>query len=242
MNGLTGDRILAALPALAYAVLGATVAALGALPPKEVVLAALCVALAFIPSGWLAPGGWKRRAAELALLPAAYVLVLTGDPTMRRMLLPPLLVLAALAAALGALQRAGERSRPMILVALALASRMAGAGGLLGEPLGIAAIVLLAVALVTWGASRWGGTNVGLAVALLAGTLPLQKHPFLALAVALIMAGSGELRRAPALAQRAARAWLPAVVAASMLSASLAPWGGISLGRLFPAAGWESLV
>ncbi|PWB74599.1 MAG: hypothetical protein C3F15_07575, partial [Holophagae bacterium] len=86
------------LSAIALAALAAVLAAAGRLPFADAAWAAASALAAFLPSGWQSPLGWKRRAAETTLLPIAAALLLVSDLTIRRMLLPPLLVLAATAA------------------------------------------------------------------------------------------------------------------------------------------------
>ncbi len=240
---MTGARVQALLPGVAFAALGAVLAGIGAVPIPDVAWAAASVALAFLPSGWLVPSGWRRRAAETLLLPAAYALVMMEDPTMRRMVLPLLLLLAAMGAAAAGLARASERSRPVLLAALALAARAACGLGLVGVPTWHALLVAVAAAALTWSTTRVAGPHAGAIGALLAGTLPLEMaQPWVP---ALVLAASVSLIAVPRLgpgAQRIARGWLPGAAALAVASAALSPWSGIGLSQAFPAAGGLAVV
>ena len=78
-------RLQACLPAVAFAALAWVMVGAGGVPSIESLLAALSVGLAIVPSGWLAPVGWRRHAAEGMTLLPALALVLLADPTLRRM-------------------------------------------------------------------------------------------------------------------------------------------------------------
>ncbi len=232
-------RLLACLPAASFAALAAVMAGVGALPGGEAALAALAAAAALLPSGWLVPGGWRRRAAEAAVLPAAFALVMASDPTMRRMMLPPLLALAALAAAAAALPRTAGRGRAVVSIALALAVRAATGLGLAGEPLWRTVLVVLTVAAVAAAAALVLEGRAALLLALLAGAAPLERAPGAALIVAALVAVVLARRAQGAeLGGRFAGGWGAAVLALGLLLSSLAPWEGFPPGRLFPAAGW----
>ena len=64
----------------------------------------LCSARSYCPCFAANRPRARRRAAEAALLPAAYALTMLDDPTLQRMALPPLLALAAWAALGAALE------------------------------------------------------------------------------------------------------------------------------------------
>ncbi len=240
------DRILAemaaarwhaSLPVMAYALLAAVLAAVGAWAWDEAVAAALAVALAFLPSGWWAPTGARRRAAEAVVLLPALAMVLLADPTLRRMAVPPLLVLAALAATSAAMQRTAPRFRPWLVAALALSARAAGALGLLGTGASRVALVTATVGALPFAASLLAGPPTGIVVALLAGTCPLERMPFSLLA-ALLAAGVGAAaigRRGDA--RRLATGWLPGALAIALLASAVAAWGGIAPTRALPNAG-----
>ncbi|HLE61188.1 MAG TPA: hypothetical protein VI700_06600, partial [Thermoanaerobaculaceae bacterium] len=147
-------RVLAALPWAAFALLGACMAWIGGVPGLEVAWATASVGAALLPSGFLAPSGWRRRAAEALLLPAAFALVMVPDPTMRRMMLPPLLLLAAAGATAAAFPRASERTRPLLMASLALAARTAGGLGLVGFEWWHIILLLAAAAALAWGTTR----------------------------------------------------------------------------------------
>ncbi|HQT95033.1 MAG TPA: hypothetical protein PK435_10410, partial [Thermoanaerobaculaceae bacterium] len=232
-------RLLACLPAASFAALAAVMAGVGALPPGEAALAALAAGAALLPSGWLAPGGWRRRAAEAVILPPAFVLVMAADPTLRRMMLPPLLALAALAAAAAALPRTAGRGRTVVAVALALAVRAATGLGLAGEPVWRVALVVLTVAAVAAAATQVLEGRAALLVALLAGAAPLERAPGAALVAAALVAIVVASRASRVeLGGRLTGGWGAAAIAIGLLLASLAPWGGFTPARPFPAAGW----
>lgn len=231
-------RLLALAAPLAFVVLAATLAGVGAVAWVEAASATLAAALAFAGTGWADPAGWRRRAAEALLVPAAFALTTVADPTMRRMLVPPLLVAAALAAAAAALRR-GAGARPGALVGLALAARAATGLGLAGAPLPAVALALAVPALAGWSVARWRSGAAALAVALLAGVFPFERHLLLALTAA--VAAVAATVAAPALARsdRIGRGWLPGAVAAALTLAALGPWGGIGFPEAFPAASWK---
>ena len=232
-------RLQALAPAAAFAALAWVVAGTGRVPPIESLLAATSVALALIPSGWLAPGGWRRRAAEGTILPAALALVLVADPTLRQMALPPLLLVAALAAGSAALRIADRRSRLAVVVAVALAARAAGGLGLAGYPAWRVALVVAVVSVTAGFAGRVLQPGAAFPVAALVGAAPLERVAFLPLVV-LAGAAVGLVAAAARVAwtDRVASAWRSGLVAVGLVVASLAPWGGIGIGRALPAPGW----
>lgn len=223
----------------AFAVLASVLAGIGAVPSVEAIWMVASVLLAFCPSGLAAPAGWRRRGAEALLIPAAYVLTMLPDPTMRRMALPPLLQLAAWAAVAAV---PPNRFTPALAGCAALAARAAGGLGLAGAATVPAVLAGVASFSVAAGVARLAGPAVGAAVALLAGALPLESTPSVA---ALIAAGGLLLWRAlppVALAERIGRAWRPALVAAALLAGMLAPWRGLSPRRALPEAGWPAVA
>ena len=144
------------LSAISVSALAAVLAAVGRLPWADAAWVVSSTLVAFLPTAWQAPLGWKRRAAETALLPVAAALSLVPDLTMLRMLLPPLLVVAASAAVLAALPRTPEGRRPLLWAAYGLAVRAAGGLGLAGAgPLAIA-VAVAASAILPWAAAAWG--------------------------------------------------------------------------------------
>ena len=231
-------RVLAALPWAAFALLGLCMARVGGVPGSEAAWAIASAAMALLPSGFIAPSGWRRRAAETLLFPAALTLVMVGDPTMRRMMLPPLLLLVAGGATAAAFPRASERARPFLVASLALAARAGGGLGLVGFEWWHIALVMAAAAALAWGTTRLVGGFVGASCGLLAGTLPLETAP-LWVPLALLVAAAGSLAVSGAGARPPRLAgWLPGAAAVALVAASLAPWGGITAGRAFPDTGW----
>ncbi len=154
---MTRVRVLAALPVAAFATLAIALGAAGAVPASELIWAVASVAVAFLPTAVLAPGGWRRRGAELALLPAAYALTMVDDPTMRRMMVPPLLVLAALAAVSAALRTAPAETRPYLVASLALSGRLATGLGLTGEPIWRLLVAVAIPLALAWLVTRAAG-------------------------------------------------------------------------------------
>jgi len=233
---VTRARVLAASSVAAFAALALALGAAGAVPAAELLWAVAGVAAAYLPSAAIAPGGWRRRAAEAALLPAAYALVMVADPTMRRMIVPPLLVLAALAAATAALRTAPAALHPHLVAALALAARLAGGLGLTGEPLLRILVALLVPPAIAWLLARSAGREVALVSTLVVAALPLQRAPLWALALAaLALLGGPTLR---ALARGGAGGWYVAAVPVALIGGAVAAWGGLGPARALPAAGW----
>jgi hypothetical protein len=236
---MTGARVQAALPWAAFALLGACMVWAGRIPLSEVVWATAGAAMALLPSGFLAPSGWHRRAAEALLLPAAFVLVMVDDPTMRRMMLPPLLLLPAAGATAAAFPRVSGRAKPVLLVSLAVAARCACGLGLVGFQWWHVIVVLGAVAAPAWVTTHLAGGFAGTACAVLAGTLPLETAPLWVPPALLAVAAAGLAVPSPARGEPVRlRGWLPGAAALALVAASLAPWGGIGPDRAFPRAGW----
>ena len=233
---MTRVRVLAAAGVAAFAALALALGAAGAVPVPELLWAVASVAVAYIPSGVIAPGGWRRRAAEAALLPAAYALAMVADPTMRRMMVPPLLLLAALAAAAAALRSAPAALQPHLIVALALAGRLACGLGLSGASLWSIAVAFAVPALVAWLIARTGDRDVALIAALVVAALPLQRAPLWALVLAVVATlGAPSLRSLQRLG-RVQHLWV-AAGAVALIGSAVGAWGGIGVGAAFPAAG-----
>ena len=231
-------RLLAVAPVFGFGALVAVLAAAGELPPGEGVWAVVAVAAAFAPTGWLAPGGWRRRLAEASLLPVAYALTMLGDPTLRRFALPPLQVLAAWAAVAAALSRAPAQLAPLLAGAMGLSLRAAGGLGLAGYPWPLVLGALAASGAVPAALARRWGPHTGLAAALLVPWLPFAERPWLLPGAAAVVAAALLLPRLGEPLEPLAARWVPLAATAALVAAALAPWGGLPLERLFPAAGW----
>jgi len=237
---VTLPRLLALAPVTGFAVLAAVLTAAGELPVVEALWAVAAVAVAFGPSGWVSPAGWRRRLAEGALLPVAFALTMLGDPSLRRMALPPLLLLAAWGAVAAALTRAPVGLAPLLAGSLGVAIRAAGGLGLVGYPWWAVLGAVLACGLVPAAVARRWGPQAGVAAALLVPWLPYAGRPWLlAAAAAAILAALLAPRLGEPLEPLAAR-WVPLLAAAALVAAPLAPWGGMPMGMLFPAAGWSA--
>lgn len=234
-------RAIAGASSVAFALLCATLAVLGRLPPVEAAWAAAAVALVFVPTAWWSPAGWRRRAAEAMLMPPAWALMMLGDPVQRRMLLPPLIIVAAAAAVVAAWPRIPRRRRAVAVALLASAARAAvglGMTGFAGWRIGLA---FAASAAVGWAATRIGGRDLGLTLALAVAAIPVHNLPA-AGAAAVILAGLvGPFGR------RAGdgigwTGWLPGALAATIIGAALSTWGGLDLARALPHAGLGSVA
>jgi len=236
IRGRFGVCLPSWLAALALVALAALLAAAGRLSSSDAAWAAASVLVAFLPTGWHAPVGWKRRAAEATLLPVAAALLLVSDLTIRRMVLPPLLVAAATAAVLAALPRTPARRQPLLWAAFGLAARSAGGLGLAGAGPLAAAAAVAASALLPWSAAAWG-SGAAFAAGLVVAAVPLQHWPLAALAVTvgaiwLVPWGRSSAGRMSALLN-----WLPAVAAGAVAGSALAPFGGIRLHDALPGIG-----
>ena len=226
-------RIPSWASAAGFTLLACVLVSTGRLPFADAMWASAAVLAAHLPSGWYGPVGWRRRVAEVALLPAACTLMLISDLTMRRMLLPPLLVLAATAVVLAALQRAPERARPVLIGSLALAIQAAAGIGLAGAGLWPSALVLVCAAVIGWAAGFWG-PHLGVATALVLGALPLVRWSSAAVAVAVLAVWSYPWGRRCGFHSRAVSGWVPALAGGALVGISLAPWGQIPLRWAFP--------
>ncbi len=238
LTAVVFPRLLALAPVAGFAVLSATLTAAGELPVAEALWAVVAVAVAFGPSGWVQPAGWPRRLAEGALLPVAYALTMLGDPSLRRMAIPPLLLLAAWGAAAAALARAPLGLAPLLAGSLGGAVRAAGGLGLMGYPWPLVVGTLVVCVAVPAALARRWGPQTGVAAALLVPWLPYAGQPgLLAAAAAAALAALLAPKVGEPLEPLAAR-WVPSVAAAALVVAPLAPWEGLPVARLFPAAGW----
>ena len=226
---------------VAFALLAVVLAATGAVGWNEALWASLSVALVFVPAGWWAGGGARRRGAEAMLVPVAVALTMVGSVTMRWMLVPPLLLLAGWAAAATAWDRVPEHRRPLFAALLGLSARCAVGVGLAGFG-GVRTIAALVVAAVApWAAARRGGRRLAEVVALVAAVVPWQRSLAGAVtvsAVCVVWGVVGRRRNADDLLLR----WVPGIGAAALLAASFAPWVGFPVGGIFPALGWPVRV
>lgn len=231
-------RLLALAPVLGFGVLVAALTVVEELPVAEGWWAVAAVAAAFGPSGWAAPAGWQRRLAEGGLLPVAYALTMMGDPTLRRMSLPFLLVLAAWGATAAALARAPVHSVPLLAASLGVAVRAAAGLGLLGFAWPLIVATLLASAAVPAALARRWGPQTGVAAALLVPWFPFPEQPWLLVAAAVAMVAALCAPKLGKPLEPLAARWVAPSAAVALVAAPLSPWGGMPLEMLFPAAGW----
>jgi hypothetical protein len=162
--------------------------------------------------------------------------MLVADLNIRRMLLPPLLAAAALVALVAVLDKTPRRHHPLLLLCFGLAVRAATSLGLTGAaPLTIA-VVFSASVLAPWAASYWG-IEVGIAAALLVGTLPIARWPAASVVLTVVAIFLYPWGRPVGGHTRVALRWIPAVVGVSLVAGALAPWGGIPVEFALPNAG-----
>ena len=226
---------------VAFALLAAVLAGLGAISVSEAMWVSLSVALAFVPSGWWGGAGFRRRAAEAALVPAAFALTMVGGAAMRWMLVPPLLLLASWAAVAGAWERTPAHRRPLLAALLGLSARAAVGLGLTGFGVFAAGAAVAVTAVAPWAAARRSGRRAAEFMALAAAVVPWQRWPLVALAVVAGCLAWGLLGRRR-LDDGVILGWLPGVGAAALLAASLGSWAGFPVNELFPAHGWIAWV
>ena len=236
LRPVTRARVLAAASVAAFAALMLALGFAGAVPAPELLWATASAAVAFLPTAIIAPAGWRRRAAELTLLPAAYAIALVADPTMRRVIVPPLLVLAALAAVAAAMRAVPAALAPHLAVVLVVAGRLAAGLGLTGEPLLKVLLAFAAPAVVAWVACRSGGRETGVLAALLVLSLPLQRAPLWAVVLtALAVLAAPSLRSLARVEQRAG--WTIPAFAVALIGSACGAWGGLRPGMALPSAG-----
>jgi hypothetical protein len=175
---------------IAFAVLAAVLASIGAIPWIEAILASTSVGLAFGSAALWAGAAVRRRLAEAALVPAAFAMTMVGSAAMRRMVLPPLLLLAIWAVAAAAWDRVPERRRPAFAVLLGLSARAAVGLGLNG--FGVLSVIFAGAvaAILPWMAFRRWGRRAAELGALLGAVLPWQCWPLAAAVLAPSCRGS----------------------------------------------------
>jgi hypothetical protein len=237
MQGLGSARPIAWLSTIAFGFLAFSLAAIGSIPWTEASWGVAAVALAFVPTGWWAGTGARRRFAEATLLPVAFSLTMIGGAAMRRMLAPTLLILAAWTVVAAAWARVPRARRPLLAGFFGLSTRAAVGLGLTGFGGPAVAITLALAAVGPWAVARRHGRRAAELTALGLAAVPWQRSPLIALGVltSLVVWGLiGNLRPSNDLVLR----WLPGVAAAALLGAALAPWAGLPADGLFPTSGW----
>lgn len=238
---MTGSRLAAWSSPMAFAVLCATLGSVGRISVIEAIWAAAAVVLAFAPTGWWAPAGWRRRAAEATLALPAWALVMVADPVQRRVLLPPLLAAAAWSAVASAWPRVPIRRRTALLVLLALSARAATGMALVGWPWWRVGIALIACGVAGGAAVRLGGRDLGVVAALLAAAVPVDVLPVVGVVSVVVALVAGRPEEPQSTGHRYLR-WLPGLAGAGLVAMALAPWGGLGPQSLFPELGvWSAL-
>lgn len=212
-------RGLALMTPVGFATLALVLAATRMVTPTEALRTALAVAIAFGSSGWIAPSGWRRRAAETTLVAVAFALTLVADPAIRATIVPPLVVLAALAATVAAWGR-GEARRLGALAAALAASGQVVSQAAIGAGPGTVLAPLLA-AIIAAAVTRRLGSMAGLLASLLLIAAPLATlSPWLHLAGIAVACVS---LRSPVGGFETERlvAWLPLALALAMVGTAL---------------------
>jgi hypothetical protein len=237
MGSMTSQRVAACASIVGFALLATVLGGLGAISWPEAILASTAVALVFVPSGWWAAAVVRRRLAEATLVPVAFAMTMIGGPTMRHMVMPPLLLLAIWAAAATAWERIPERRLPVFAVLLGLAARAAVGFGLSGFGALPVVLSIVVAALLPWFAIRCWGRRAAELAALLGAVLPWQSWPLAAGVVVLASLALGVTVGYRDRDQMVLR-WLPGLGAAALLAAALASWPGLGVSNLFPDHGW----
>jgi len=228
------------MSAIAVSVLASVLAAAGRLAAIDAVWISVSVLLAFGPSGWQAPLGWRRRLAEASLIPIAAALLLVADPTVRRMLVAPLLAAAATAAVLAAQPRTTSQGRPVLWAAFGGALRAAGGLGLIGSGALPATIAVIACIVVP-GVAATVGSGTALATGFLVAAMPLQRWPLVAVAITVVAVWALPWLRAHKRRLQFRHQWMPAIAAVGFLGVAVAPWGGIRPGDAIPMMSWLAI-
>ena len=210
----------------------------------EALCSMACVALAFGPTGLVAPGGWRRRLAEATLLPLALVLVLTDQAALRRPAVAALLVLVALAAVAAARPRPSGRALVLVGAAFSLAVRSATGAALAGLAPAHLLLALAATGFLAAVLARTLPPPAGLLAAALLGVLPLHRldAPLLLLLVGMGLVAWRLLRPLPLTV--GAEGWYAVGVPVVLLLATVSPWaaGGAAHLAIPPLLAGAALV
>ncbi|MCD4748107.1 MAG: hypothetical protein K8R59_01930 [Thermoanaerobaculales bacterium] len=249
---MTAVRIRAFAAPAAFSLLAFLLAGLGKVSVAEVGWTVVAVVLAFGPSGWIAPAGWRRWVSEALLLPTALVMTLIAEASMRQMLVPPLLLLAAWAALSAGLRRRADLATGAALIAVFGLTARAAIGSSLGVNGWTGAVVALVVSAVVPFAVAVMAPVAGVLAALLISVFPLQERPVAAsvlCAAALVIAFLFVLARNRGVNPRwfreleqGLRGWLPAFGAVALVGLSLGSWGPPPLESVLQGSTWVSWV
>jgi hypothetical protein len=232
-------RVTALLSPIAFGMLASVLAGIGAIPWLDASLATASVALVFVPTGWWAGAAFRRRLAEVALVPAAFAMTMVGSTAMLRMALPPLLLIAIWGVAASAWDRVPECRRSILAVLLGLAARTAAGLGLSGFGSLSAALAFAVAAALPWIAYRRWGRRAAELGALLGAVLPWQCWPLAAALLAVVCLAVGIARRGGDRDELVLR-WMPGVAAGALFAAALSSWPGVKTSIIFPQHGWPA--
>ncbi len=229
-----------AAPAALVFLLG-VLEAVGRLAIGDAVCLSLATVLAFIPSGAVAPGGWRRRAAEASLIPVGLVAVLVAGEVPRQMLLPLLIVAAAWASWAAAVRRMEWHRTALLTGFFGVAARFSVCVVMIQSDW-VAAAAMLALSFVgPWAAARFDRT-AGLLAGLFLAIAPTPESPaVIALAIGLVLLVGRVQTGRHAEADRFA-GWFPLGGAAALVGLALARWGVPDLAFVFSDSSWVSWV
>jgi len=229
----------------AFILSAALLARLGRIPSGEAVVLGIAVIAAYLPGSFSTPSGWRRQAAEFLLLPAAWVLFVFGENTLRLMLLPPLMTIAAWsawAACHTRRQRAQAlMSRSAMVIATAGFGVSIGVLAALGKGLSPGSVLLHSLAggvLATAGLAL--GSPAVLAGALAGALAPPLVSGLLLIPVFPLISFQGRLLESDVVGRLALsfRSLTPMIGGMGLFLISLSPWGLPPLRLLFPHTSW----
>ncbi len=223
--------------------------ALGLLGWSEGLWVSTAVAVGFFPSGWLAPGGWRRRAAEAFLLPIAAMEILVSSAVIRQMMVAPMIVLALWAAWSSAVHQVRNPSIRIVLTAcLGAAVRMCVgfssiSGGWVGVVGAIASSAVIPGFLVMLSPSMGlVGALLMLPVTLIVSSgaaWAMVTSSFVIAAVSRVFLGS-RIRETIRECSNSLSGWYPGLGAVALVVSALGAWGLPGLWDVLPGVTWVS--
>jgi len=246
---MTASRWAALTTPGAFVLLVGAMTALGLMGSTEGFWISIAVLAAFGPSGWLAPGGWHRRAAEALLLPAAAIVILVSSAAMRQMMVAPVILLAAWAAWSGAVHRVPSRSGQVVVTAFfgAAVRMIVGFASVSGGSVGVTGAI--AASAVIPGLLVLLSIPLSLVAVLLVLPVTLIGGPevtWLLVATGLMFAWvlrrrfwAGRLVRVRQFLMSLG-GWYPGLGASALVVVALGTWGLPALGDVLPGVNWVS--